>query len=154
MSLFLCKLMLRDLLLQTYINKVILTMLLLGRRPGQQGPRTQLSDRGWGDKSTCGGRGSEWLTPSRRGINSSLKEKKKKINDAIERSHLYALFTTNENYSLCINLGHTRLLVVLSIFTSLCGPGIFSRAMMQNCQGFSCIPYFCPKEWNGLQMFL
>src|SRR6218665_2601999 len=23
----------------------------LGRRPGQQGPRTQLSDRGWGDKS-------------------------------------------------------------------------------------------------------
>src|SRR6218665_1841022 len=30
-------------------------------------------------EETCGGRGSEWLTPRRRGINSSLKEKKKKI---------------------------------------------------------------------------
>src|SRR6218665_868369 len=29
-------------------------------------------------EETCGGRGSEWLTPRRRGINSSLKEKKKK----------------------------------------------------------------------------
>src|SRR6218665_538302 len=48
----------------------------LGRRPGQQGPRNQLRDQGLGDK--CGGRGSEWLTPRRRGINSSLKEKKKK----------------------------------------------------------------------------
>src|SRR6218665_926687 len=28
-------------------------------------------------EETCGGRGSEWLTPRRRGINSSLKEKKK-----------------------------------------------------------------------------
>ena len=27
-------------------------------------------------EETCGGRGSEWLTPRRRGINSSLKEKK------------------------------------------------------------------------------
>src|SRR6218665_1156819 len=26
-------------------------------------------------EETCGGRGSEWLTPRRRGINSSLKEK-------------------------------------------------------------------------------
>jgi len=28
------------------------------------------------EEETCGGRGSEWLTPCRRGINSSLKEMK------------------------------------------------------------------------------
>src|SRR6218665_2807410 len=44
-------------------------------------------------EETCGGRGSEWLTPRRRGINSSLKEKK---------IHTYIICIYIDNYMMRI----------------------------------------------------